>query len=237
MGAYVSWLANKYEERQERLQIRVRDLRSRGYGRTVHARLPSALAELQSGWEIFLQFAREVGAIDEAEEKELERRTSRALEELGVLQAKYQDASDPALRFIALLKAALMCGRAHMADRQGKTPPDPAPCGWQRNQSGRKWVPQGTRIGWIAGSDLFLEPAASYQIAQQLAGASGLAVSEQTLRSRLRERGLLVSIDIGRQMLTVRRTLEGRPRQVLHLASDLVGLGAVRPTKAISRTS
>src|ERR1017187_5312265 len=54
----------------------------------------------------------------------------------------------------------------------------------------------------------------------------GLAVSEQTLRSRLRERGLLVSNDVGRQMLTVRRTLEGSPRQVLHLASDLVGLGA-----------
>jgi hypothetical protein len=67
---------------------------------------------------------------------------------------------------------------------------------------------------------LFLEPAASYQVTQQLAGASGLAASEQTLRSRLRERGLLVSTDLGRQMLTVRRTLERYPRQVLHLASD-----------------
>jgi hypothetical protein len=56
-------------------------------------------------------------------------------------------------------------------------------------------------------------------------------VSEQTLRHRLRERGLLVSTDVGRQMLTVRRTLEGCPRQVLHLkVSDLVAWGAeVRP--------
>ncbi|MGD1092897.1 MAG: hypothetical protein ABSB35_13025 [Bryobacteraceae bacterium] len=44
---------------------------------------------------------------------------------------------------------------------------------------------------------------------------------------RLRERGLLVSTDVGRQMLTVRRTLEGCPRQVLHLkAGDLVGAEA-----------
>ena len=66
-------------------------------------------------------------------------------------------------------------------------------------------MPQGTRIGWVAGSDLYLEPEASYQVAQQLAGAERLAVSERTLRSRLRERGLLVSTDVGRKMLTVRR--------------------------------
>ena len=56
-------------------------------------------------------------------------------------------------------------------------------------------------------------------------------MSEQTLRHRLRERGLLVSTDVGRQMLTVRRTLEGCPRQVVHLkVSDLVAWGAeVRP--------
>ena len=222
MGAYVSWLADHYEERQERLQTRVRDLRSRGYGRTAHARLPTTLAELQSGWELFLEFALAIGAIDQTQEKELERRGSRALEELGVLQAKYQDASDPAMRFIALLQAALLCGRAHVADRQGKTPAEPARCGWQCQRNGRRWAPQGPRIGWLVGSDLLLEPAVSYQVAQQLAGASGLAVSEQTLRSRLQERGLLVSNDVGRQMLTVRRTLERSPKQVLHLASDLV---------------
>ena len=42
-------------------------------------------------------------------------------------------------------------------------------------------------------------------------------MSEQTIRHRLNERGLLASTDAGRQMLQVRRTLEGRPRQVLHL--------------------
>jgi hypothetical protein len=221
----VIWMAGRYEELQERLPTRVRELRSQGYGRAVHARLPSALAELQAGWEIFLQFALEVGAIDSAEGKELEQRSSRALEELGVLQAKYQEASDPALRFVALLRAALLCGRAHLADRRGSAPEEPALCGWQGKPSGRRWVPQGTRIGWVAGSDLYLEPEASYQVAQQLAGAERLAVSEQTLRSRLRECGLLVSTDVGRKMLTVRRTLEGCPRQVLHLkVSDLVGV-------------
>ncbi len=69
----------------------------------------------------------------------------------------------------------------------------------------------------------FLDPAISYQVAQQVAGNERLSVSEQMLRQRLRERNLLASVDVGRQMLTVRRTLGGRPRQVLHLkANDLL---------------
>jgi hypothetical protein len=47
-----------------------------------------------------------------------------------------------------------------------------------------------------------------------------LAVSEQTLRHRLREHGLLASIDAGRQTLLVRKTLAGCPRHVLHLKAD-----------------
>ena len=222
-GAYLTWMAGHYEELQQRLQSRVQELRRQGYGRTLHARLPSALAELQAGGEIWLQFAIEVGAIDSSQAQHLEQRSRRALEQLGLLQVKYQKASDPALRFVALLRAALLCGRAHVADRQGKVPEEPALCGWQCQRSGRKWLPQGIRIGWVAGRDLFLEPAASYQVAQQLAGGERLELSQQTLRSRLREHGLLVSTDVGRQMLTVRRTLEGGPREVLHIrGSDLL---------------
>ncbi len=56
-----------------------------------------------------------------------------------------------------------------------------------------------------------------------MAGAEPLPVSAQTLRHRLHERGILASVDGGRQMLLVRRTLEGIPRQILHLkARDLV---------------
>ncbi len=60
-------------------------------------------------------------------------------------------------------------------------------------------------------------------MAQEVAGAERMSVSEQALRQRLRQSGLLASIDVGRGIVQVRRTLEKRPRQVLHLrASDLV---------------
>ena len=60
-------------------------------------------------------------------------------------------------------------------------------------------------------------------MAQQVAGSERMSVSEQTLRHRLHERQFLASVDIGRHMLLVRRTIQSQPRQVLHLrASDLV---------------
>src|ERR1019366_8098793 len=100
---------------------------------------------------------------------------------------------------------------------RGTVPESPETWGWRRKPTGQGWISQGSRIGWVIGSDLFLEPTASHQIAQAVAGAERLTLSQQTLHHRLRESGLLVSVDDGRQMVQVRRTLEGCPRQVLHL--------------------
>jgi hypothetical protein len=224
MGGFVSWIAGRHDAIEQRLQARVLELRNGSQGRAVHARLPVALAELQSGWEIFLDFAAEVGALDSSEKEELEERSRRAFRALAVLQGPYHQASDPALRFLSLLRAALVSGRAHVADPRGKAPEAAVVWGWQRKQSRRDWAPRGACIGWVGGKDLYLEPTASYQVAQQMAGSERLPVSEQSLRHRLREQGLLMSLDNGRQMLQIRRILEGRSRQVLHLkSSELVG--------------
>ena len=109
MAAFLSWIAGRYEELQRCLQTRVRELRNQYLVYRSHARLPTALAELQSGWEIWLEFALEAGAIGRKEQVELARRGSQALGELAALQAPYQ-ASDPALRFMALLQSALASG-------------------------------------------------------------------------------------------------------------------------------
>jgi hypothetical protein len=234
MGEYLKWIAGRYEELQERQTSRVQQIRREGRGRSIHARLPTALAELQSGWEIFLAFAVNAAAIGMKERQELEDRMERALAEVAERQAKYQLGSDPASMFICLLKTALSSGHAHVAERAGGTPQGNATvCGWRHEPNGQRFVPQGARIGWIDGEDLFLEPAISFKAAQALGGAETLQVSEQTLRRRLHDRGLLASIDPGREMLTVRRTLAGRPRQVLHLyTASLLSIPLLPPHQA-----
>jgi hypothetical protein len=44
-----------------------------------------------------------------------------------------------------------------------------------------------------------------------------LSISEQTLRRRLRDRGLLASVDQTRETLTIRRSIGGSSKDVLHL--------------------
>jgi hypothetical protein len=220
MGAFLAWIAAQYEPLQQRLRARAEEIRNRRRGDAVHARLPAAMGELQAGFEIFLEFAVEVGAISKTERDELAQRGLRALEEVLARQAKFHRASEPASYFLTLLQASIRSGHAHIADRRGKAPENAQAWGWRQKSPGRAWVPQGLRIGWIAGSDLFLEPAASYEIAQSEAGKERLAVTEQALRHRLHEQRLLASVDAGRKMLLVRRIIDGHPRQVLHLSAN-----------------
>src|SRR5207302_1516463 len=136
----------------------------------------------------------ESGAIDTTERTELEHRCEWAFQELVLFQTRYHKTGDPALHFVSLLKAALACGQAHVADRRGTTPESPETWGWRRKPTSQEWVPQGTRIGWLKGNDLFLDPATSYQIAQGASGPERISVSQQTLHQKLREVGLLASV-------------------------------------------
>jgi len=65
MGAYLVWIAGRYEELQEYLRQRVIELRKCGHKDSppVHARLATTIAELQSGLEIWLQFACEIDGL------------------------------------------------------------------------------------------------------------------------------------------------------------------------------
>jgi hypothetical protein len=85
-------------------------------------------------------------------------------------------------------------------------------------------VPLGDCIGWVEGEDLYLEPAASFRAVQVALRDTGedLAITEQTLRKRLQEKGLLVSVDKNRETLTTRKSIAGSTKSVLHLSRALV---------------
>jgi hypothetical protein len=175
MHGYLEWIASRYEQVQERLRRRVVEVRNAARARSapIHGRLATTLAELQSGFGFWLKFACEVGAINAVERNALERRNMRALAEVANFQASYHCESDPALRFLSLLRTALVSGRAHVAYRKGRQPQHPALCGWQRSAKGG-WRSAGARIGSVHDSDVFLDPAVSYEVAQQMAGAERL---------------------------------------------------------------
>jgi hypothetical protein len=81
---------------------------------------------------------------------------------------------------------------------------------------------QGDCIGWTDGDDIFLEPTSSFKIAPLMGqnGSGTLPIGLKTLNRRLKEAGLLATTDVTRGTATVRKTLQGQLREVLHMRSD-----------------
>lgn len=222
MAAFLQWLATG--DRIEKLRASAPDDLSRWReewttrGLSGHKRNASTLAQLARAWHCWLGFACEVGAITREESKALWRRVWAALDAAGKGQDQYQASENPASRFIELIQAALSSGRAHLAATDGGKPDfaEAQAYGWRDGE------PQGERIGWLDGDDLYLQPDAAYSLAQRMAsGGEGLTISSQTLWKRLNEAGMLASTDTARNTNKVRRTIVGKSTPVIHLRAEI----------------
>ena len=224
MGAFLQWFAGRYEEVRAAFDRMVFEYRALAFKDVAHARTPEIVANLQAAFELYLDFSVHAGAIEATERVRLAGRCWEALSEAAAAQAKHQAATEPTARFLAVLRSLLASGRTHLAGRDGGEPDGiSGACGWRRDGAG-SCGPLGERVGWVDGDDIYLEPTAAYRLVQVAASAAGesLPVSEQTLKKRLHEKGLLASIDAKRQTLTVRRTLGGASRSVLHFSRATV---------------
>src|SRR5262249_3676465 len=125
---------------------------------------------------------------------------------------------------LELLRSLLTSGRVHLAGRNGGEPGrSPGSCGWRRDNSGA-WMRLGECVGWVDDEDVYLESAAAYRAVQVAGRDSGevLSVAEQTLRKRLRDKSLLASVDEKHETLTVRRSVGGSSKSVLHFVRSTI---------------
>lgn len=224
MAAFIAWLAPRYEEVVGSLRANVERLRDKVGMGGQHNRTPEIVANLVLGLEMFTRFAHEAGALTREEAEALLARGTRAIQTAAASQAKHLEDSEPTRRFRDLIAAALAAGKAHIAAPNGEAPPNAQAFGWRKGQIGQfsdggEWHAQGDRIGWVDGNDLYLIPEAALACAKRMAGENGegIMVNSSTLHKRLNEKGLLVSIEKTRGTLTVRKTLGGARREVLHL--------------------
>jgi hypothetical protein len=228
MASYVRWLAPQYEQAQRDARSQILQLREQAQDAKQHGRTPEIVANLMVGMRSFLRFAREQDALSAEEVAEYDRKTWDALAFVARQQRQHQIASDPTQRFIELLRAALTSFQAHVAMTDGQRPDECGVLGWKEHYEGvwptgqSEWQAQGPRVGWIDGEQLYLTPDAAVQAVQRVGqgSANPIAVSLQTLGKRLRESGLLASVDRARETIKVRRVCEGQQQEVWHLHID-----------------
>lgn len=222
LAGFVSWLAPRYEQIKSKLRAEINDLRQHTV-QAQHKRTPDIVANLALGFWYFLEFSLASGAITKEEHEEFYEKCWNALSEAANAQAKHQEASEPARRFIELMSAALTSGRAHLADPSGTQPYDPEAWGWRSEIGQLDYHSKGERIGWVTGADVYLDPDTSFAVVQRFAKDQGDAfpITAQTLYKRLKERGILASTDTAKETLKIRRVIEGKSTLVLHLHKNI----------------
>jgi hypothetical protein len=239
MSGYLQYLAGTYEAVSATLRANVERLRDQAATSDAHRRVPQIVANLMVGLRYFIDFAQRAAAITAREGEELLVQWWAALGEAGSLQGAHQVSQEPAARYVELLTAAVASGQAHLANPAGEAPAHPGAYGWRNTSIGTgsssrpEWQPQGARVGWVDGNEIYLEPEASYKAACGMGGTGGdsLAVSSQTLRKRLDEKGMLIKEASRPDRLLVRRMLQGQRRYVLHMAGGVLFAEPAQPAQ------
>jgi hypothetical protein len=222
MAAYLAWLTPKYDEVQRTLHERTQSYVSRRRG-SEHARTPHAIAALLVGLSYWFEFCVEVGACTRAEADALMERGRRALAEVGQEQDALINAEDPVRLFRDLLGAAVVGGRAFVATKDGKAPPDPHLWGW--DTSGDVPRSRGTLVGFHFEDGLFLYPASSYSATQEEARRQGAAqlADPLTLWQRMATAGCLVTTEMEKRgTYKTRKRIGGKQVDLLHCRLDFL---------------
>jgi hypothetical protein len=225
MAGYIQWIAQNYSTIASELDSKFCQLRSLAQESASHARVPSNVANLALGVHYFLQFAESIDAVSHEQRDAYWDTTWQSLGCVSAAQTEHQEAANPELRFIELVISALGCGQAHLTNSDGRSPSlvEAKSCGWiwQPGSGDGYLTPQGKKIGWIVGPNIYLDPVSSFQLVQEMCRyGEGIGITQTTLHKRLHEAGLLASIDETRKRLTIRRALERTRRNVLHIRTE-----------------
>ncbi|GGS14572.1 DUF927 domain-containing protein [Deinococcus knuensis] len=131
------------------------------YLKGAHGRTGDTLADLAYGWQVFLSFALQVGAVQELEAAQRWERVMLALREIAQGQAAHLNEADPVDRALSVLSGLLASGRVFLEDlRGGGAPPveDAALCGYSvqayRGEHGEEETartrPGASLVGWYS---------------------------------------------------------------------------------------
>lgn len=229
MAGFLRWVAPQREKLSRELGEKVRSCSAHFISPGQHARAAYNAGHVMHGWSLFLDFAQEIGVLSPREKEDWITKGINAIRKATSLHTQDQDATDPAMRFLEILRSALGTGKAYFADAEGSEPRDAKAWGWRLRDPGdemryTEWQPQGRKIGWVVKDDVYLDLVAATAVVNSHRDENDLRLASKTLSKRLHEKGCLASTEPKRKTLLVRRMLEGHRHDVLHLKASLFGV-------------
>ena len=220
-------------------------------GSGAHPQTYGALADVYLGFEIFMGFALDIGAIDRDRADELTAICESALIEIGSYQGSFIRSEEPTTQFIDLIGAVLSSGRGHLCDIKTNDVPlaplEPTLLGWDRGRDVTQrtadsevvgvmaaWNSKGPCVGWIDEAMIYLEPTVAYAEAQKLARdkGAGIPFSEGTLYKRINEQGLVYADSDGKHIAKKVVINKKRKRVICIDASRILGADEEEPERS-----
>lgn len=226
MAGYVQWLAAHYENAEDwPAQLKAELAKGRdAVAKDVrgHSRAPEAVAGLLVGLRWFLRYARQIGAITKEEWEEIYERSKAALLDGSAVQSAETRSLSAEAIYLKAIRTALTSGRAYLTDLTSDgVPPrtEATRWGWALDDTERLTA-RGEKIGWVSGTDVYLDPGAAYTaaVAQADRMRTPLQTSPTRVHKALLAAELLPSADPGH--LTKRVSAGGARQRVLHLKAE-----------------
>lgn len=226
MAGYVQWLAAQYETTEDWPAKLKTEL---GEGRDAvakdvsgHSRAPEAVAGLLLGLRWFLRYAIQIGAITQEEWTAIYQRCRTALRDGSAVQSAETRSLSAEAVYLSAIRTAITSGRAYLADlgSDGVPPRTEATrWGWAQDDMERLSA-RGEKIGWVSGTDVYLDPGAAYTAA--VAQADRMRTPLQTSRTRVHKALLAAELlpSADPDHLTTRVSAGGGRPRVLHLKAE-----------------
>ena len=216
MASFIAWIAERgYEQVSQDLAWAKERLAEGTWDAGIHPRLNGIYGDLQAAEELWLDFAADVGAIDDSERSERLDRSDAAIRSALVEHAQRQHDEDPTRVFAELVGDALAAERGYLTDPTAKAEDAKA------EENGH----DGVWLGWTVGDEVYLAHRAAFTVAKDQAKATDrpFKVSQHMLNKRLSEKGLLLSTNPNKKRgIPIRKAFNGHTAECLHLRKDFL---------------
>jgi len=186
LGGYVQWLAQQYDELEQKLPERLLDYTEAARARGAHLRMPANVASLFVGWDMFVSYAQQLGVLD-CDYDGLRDLGWQMLVELGDAQQVTAQDEKPVMMYLDALSQLVAQGSVYLRHREYPEMPD-------------KMLPKGADrevgaefLGWYDEQYLYLLSGPTFKTIVQFYRNSGVVFNdtERGIKVKLREEGLL----------------------------------------------
>ncbi|MDM7998737.1 MAG: DUF3854 domain-containing protein [Dehalococcoidia bacterium] len=223
MRSYVDWLSPHLDNLKRALPQDFKKLRDHLRGDYTHLNVAEMVAQLCMGWDLMLQHASSIGAIDAAKRDQLLISGFELLKTVGKSQEKKISAQRPTLRFIHILSELLSRKRIYFRHRRTNREPDDCELwGWINTEvRGRTLADPGPNaefLGWVDTDEemMYALSEITYKVVVQFAREQGehFTTTKHALYEQLRDEKILIPVNNDN---IVTKTIHGHSHRVIQL--------------------